>query len=121
MTLKDAAQDLRPVRLQTGSRTLSPALATKDILFKISLTQFQSGRYSVKHYTDSLTMRLTKNCYPEFPSECIHNYLIKLFQYYLPTFCALVAGNLAKPFVERRKRLLHTGLVINDYRSVCSK
>ena len=72
MPFEDAAQDLWLVGFLTGSRAFRSALSTCDILVKISFIQFQSGWHSIKHDTDSLTMRLSKNRNPEFSSECIH-------------------------------------------------
>ena len=60
------------VCLDTGRGTLRSALPAQDILSKVLLCQFKTGRNTVQHNSDEFAMRLTEYVYPEFSAECIH-------------------------------------------------
>jgi hypothetical protein len=73
IALVHAAEDVRLIGLDAGSRAFRPAPAPVDVLREVLLAQFDTRLYAVQHYADFLSVRLAEDAYPENPSECIHN------------------------------------------------
>ena len=90
MSLEDAAYDCRPVGFYARSRALRPALSTKDILFEVLFTEFQTGRNAVQNDSDEFPVGFPEDAYSEFSAEGIHiievYFFNVLFSLFITTF-----------------------------------
>ena len=72
MSFKDAADNHRLIRLDTRCSTLCSALSAEDILHEILLRKLKSLGHTVQNHSNELSVRFTKDRYPEFSAYCIH-------------------------------------------------
>ena len=90
MSLEDAADNCRPVGFYTRSRPLCSALSTKDILFEVLFTEFQTGRNAVQNDSDEFPVGFPEDAYSEFSAEGIHiievYFFNVLFSLFITTF-----------------------------------